>query len=277
MGEATEFAVQLEDAVLFEDAEPIADQDFEHHHANDLFVVPVDEGVRRRRENAAAVAARVLREGLQSETAARDALERDHESLVEQEKLLSKQLSVAKRQVEKLEQLLRQAEAVDERWSDDETTSDRRGLGLVIKREFAPNADAQERPRARRTKRPECKMTGKRWEEMRTKLDAATVRAVRASDVSDETIREVGKRQWETLFPNVQPPTRFTFGRSFIRDIREKMNVTTKRCKPTTTMTSMTTTKTAHNSSADEIDSPQTPRISKRARKRRFADGSWEL
>ena len=150
MGEATEFAVQL-----FEDAEPIADQDFEHHHANDLFVVPVDEGVRRRRENAAAVAARVLREGLQSETAARDALERDHESLVEQEKLLSKQLSVAKRQVGKLEQLLRQAEAVDERWSDDETTSDRRGLGLVIKREFAPNADAQERPRARRTKRPE--------------------------------------------------------------------------------------------------------------------------
>jgi hypothetical protein len=106
-------------------------------------------------------------------------------------------------------------------------------------------------------------------------LDAATVRAVDASDVGDETIREVGKRQWETLFPHAQPPKQFKFGRSFIRDVREKINVTTKRYKPTTTSSSMT--KTARESSGDEIESPQTPRISKRARKQRFAGGSWEL
>ena len=272
MGAATEFAVLLEDAVWRADAEATAPAIAEEDVANDLFVVPVDEGGARGGENAA-VAARALRAALREQTTARHSLERERESLVEREKLLSKQISRAKRRLERLDRMVRDAEALAAGWSDDETTSDRRGLGLglVVKREFAPNADA-ERPRARRTKKPERKMT---WEEMRAKLDAATVRAVDASDVGDETIREVGKRQWETLFPNAQPPKQFKFGRSFIRDVREKINVTTKRYKPTTTSSSMT--KTARESSGDEIESPQTPRISKRARKQRFAGGSWEL
>ena len=72
-------------------------------------------------------------------------LERERESLVEREKLLSKQLSRAKRSVGAVGA---NRCARPKRWprggSDDETTSDRRGLGLglVVKREFAPNADA---------------------------------------------------------------------------------------------------------------------------------------
>ena len=112
---------------------------------------PWTRAVRRGRENAAAVAARALRAApARSETAARHALERDRESLVEREKLLSKQLS--RRETtgwSGWSELVRQAEALAAGWSDDETTSDRRGLGLglVVKREFAPNADARETAR----------------------------------------------------------------------------------------------------------------------------------
>ena len=144
---------------------------------------PWTRAVRRGRENAAAVAARALRAApARSETAARHALERDRESLVEREKLLSKQLS--RRETtgwSGWSELVRQAEALAAGWSDDETTSDRPDSDSDSwSSESLRRMRTRKSDRARDERnRPERKMTGKRWEEMRAKLDAATVRAVR--------------------------------------------------------------------------------------------------
>ena len=113
-------AVLLEDAVWRADAEATAPAIAEEDVANDLFVVPVDEGGARGGENAA-VAARALRAALREQTTARHSLERERESLVEREKLLSKQISRAKRRLERLERMVRDAEALAAGWSDDET------------------------------------------------------------------------------------------------------------------------------------------------------------
>ena len=104
-------AVLLEDAVWRADAEATAPAIAEEDVANDLFVVPVDEGGARGGENAA-VAARALRAALREQTTARHSLERERESLVEREKLLSKQISRAKRRLERLDRMVRDAEAL---------------------------------------------------------------------------------------------------------------------------------------------------------------------